>query len=290
MNQSDSTSLDVTPASSDMIPCVYATICWEEESGVQALQRVTGSSCFVEPRSISENGVRVQILFTSRDGSLTKVLQDASRSGVFQNFHATRMMSDSQAVVSATLESALLRELDRANRIRAIYPIEIGDKGWEVKILAETRSAVENLISELKTKGNVHLVDIELTEMSPIDWAIPIPLQAGLSLDELALLRLAYQEGYFDSPKRISLADLSEKVGFKHSRFHSFLAKAVHNLLRGITDRGSLIVGPSIEGSSRADVATWAQSYTTSIANRMARRQRQIGSVIPEVNSHVDED
>ncbi|HSV41933.1 MAG TPA: helix-turn-helix domain-containing protein [Methanomassiliicoccales archaeon] len=111
------------------------------------------------------------------------------------------------------------------------------EKGWEFfTVNAVDRSHLEALIKsvrELKIEVVLtSLHDLPLSNMCNKGMLPVAALGRDITDKQLDLIRLAYEEGYFDQPARITADRLAEKVGISRSTLAEHLRKAEYKLLR----------------------------------------------------------
>ncbi|QLH74644.1 MAG: helix-turn-helix domain-containing protein [Methanomassiliicoccales archaeon] len=111
------------------------------------------------------------------------------------------------------------------------------ERGWEhFTVYALKKSDIERLVRAAKEKGiKIELLSIREKEINDLCNGSLIPassLHQDITKRQLDLLRLAYDEGYFDQPARITADELAAKVGLSRSTLAEHLRKAEYRLLR----------------------------------------------------------
>jgi len=134
------------------------------------------------------------------------------------------------------LRSESINDIIARSNCWYLQPVII-ERGWETfTVYALNQSDIENLVRSAKAKGiKVDLVYLRSMEIDELCNGALLPasqLRQGITLRQLELLRLAYDEGYFDQPARITADRLAEKVGLSRSTLAEHLRKAEYRLLR----------------------------------------------------------
>jgi predicted DNA binding protein len=105
-------------------------------------------------------------------------------------------------------------------------------EGWQFEVRAESRDA----ISEFRTNCQDNDIDIEITAVHAL-----LPIQAegyDLTDPQREALELAFERGYFDSPRATSLEDLADELGISQQALSSRLRRGHRRLIDGtlVTD------------------------------------------------------
>lgn len=104
----------------------------------------------------------------------------------------------------------------------------IGTKdGWHFEVRGETREA----ISEFRATCQTHDIPIEITAVHAL-----LPVQGDsyeLTDTQREALMLAYEEGYFDSPREASLEDIAAELGITQQSLSSRLRRGHRRLIGG---------------------------------------------------------
>jgi len=100
--------------------------------------------------------------------------------------------------------------------------------GWEFEVRSETREEIGEFRSLCQEAGN----DIEITAVHSL---LPVTGE-GFDLTETQreALVLAFELGYFDSPRRVSLQEIAEEIGITQQSLSSRLRRG-HRRLVGAT-------------------------------------------------------
>jgi predicted DNA binding protein len=97
--------------------------------------------------------------------------------------------------------------------------------GWDFEVRGESREA----ISEFRTSCQENDIDIEITAVHEL-----LPVQGGsydLTDTQREALVLAYECGYFDSPREATLQDLADELGITQQSVSSRLRRGHRRLI-----------------------------------------------------------
>ncbi|SIR61693.1 helix-turn-helix domain-containing protein [Natronorubrum thiooxidans] len=104
----------------------------------------------------------------------------------------------------------------------------IGTKdGWDFEVRGESREA----ISEFRTNCQNHDIPIEITAVHAL-----LPIQGDsyeLTDTQREALVLAYERGYFDSPREVLLEDIADELGIAQQSLSSRLRRGHRRLIAG---------------------------------------------------------
>lgn len=99
------------------------------------------------------------------------------------------------------------------------------EDGWNFEVRGESREA----ISEFRTSCQENNIDIEITAVHEL-----LPVQGDsydLTGTQREALVLAYESGYFDSPREASLQDLADELGITQQSVSSRLRRGHRRLI-----------------------------------------------------------
>jgi len=100
-------------------------------------------------------------------------------------------------------------------------------EGWEFEVRGESRAVV----GEFRAYCRVHDIQIEITAVHAL-----FPVQGdgyGLTDTQREALVLAYERGYFDSPRESSLQELGAELGITQQSLSSRLRRGHRRLIAG---------------------------------------------------------
>ena len=125
----------------------------------------------------------------------------------------------------ATSDITLLRGIAREN-------------GWTFDIREERSgglSAFDQYCSE-------HDVAITVTKLGEAT----LDADASLTPEQREALLLAYDRGYFDLPRRTTLAELADEIGISRQSLSARLRRGHHTLITGVADNGDGVVADGL--------------------------------------------
>jgi hypothetical protein len=118
-------------------------------------------------------------------------------------------------LLSYRIRSRLYRATERAG-VPPLYPVEIRN-GWATIELTVTEAKLRTLHDELESEG----ASVEIRQISSSGNSAD-----GLTDRQQELLQAAYENGYYDSPRQCSAADLAERFGITPSTVSDILRRA----------------------------------------------------------------
>ena len=119
----------------------------------------------------------------------------------------------------------ILNALAKAN-IAVLTGVGTKD-GWDFEVRGESREA----ISEFRTSCQNHDIPIEITAVHAL-----LPIQGDryeLTDTQREALVLAYERGYFDSPRETSLEEIAAELGITQQSLSSRLRRGHRRLIAG---------------------------------------------------------
>lgn len=129
-----------------------------------------------------------------------------------------------------TGDSALLRAL--AETEVSILEATHDESGLWMRVAAPDRETVSGFQSTCLTEG----MDVDLQRVSDIADA-DLELTGNLTDDQFAALRVAMDEGYYDTPRRTDLTEIGEALGISRQAAGNRLRRGTRNLLAAVLDR-----------------------------------------------------
>ncbi|WP_312912455.1 helix-turn-helix domain-containing protein [Natronosalvus caseinilyticus] len=135
---------------------------------------------------------------------------------------------DSEFLMRAEWEESyfgILSALAKTN-VAVLSGIGTSD-GWRFEVRGESRDA----ISEFRTSCQEHEIPIEITAVHAL-----LPVQGDgyeLTDTQREALVLAYERGYFDSPREASLEDVADELGITQQSLSSRLRRGHRRLIGG---------------------------------------------------------
>jgi predicted DNA binding protein len=103
---------------------------------------------------------------------------------------------------------------------------ETKSNGWIVRLVLPDRAAL-NAVWEYARENDISLDIIELYRNDDADGTGSY----GLTDQQLAALKLAYEKGYFDEPRDISLSEVADELGLSSTAMSGRLRRGMRNLI-----------------------------------------------------------
>ncbi|MFC7213006.1 helix-turn-helix domain-containing protein [Saliphagus sp. GCM10025334] len=136
---------------------------------------------------------------------------------------------DSEFLMRAEWEESYFGILSALAKTNVAVLSGIGTRdGWRFEVRGESRDA----ISQFRTNCQEHDIPIEITAVHAL-----LPVQGDgyeLTDPQREALVLAYERGYFDSPRETSLEDVADELGITQQSLSSRLRRG-HRRLIGAT-------------------------------------------------------
>lgn len=116
----------------------------------------------------------------------------------------------------------------RMERLR-VLTVQWGDQGLEYSFYVHDEASMEwNFVQQ----SQPYVVSVSATQ--PVD--VDIDDEGGADAQDANLLRLAYVSGYFENPRRASLADLGTRAGLSSNTVNRRLRRIIAELVRKKVD------------------------------------------------------
>jgi len=116
----------------------------------------------------------------------------------------------------------------RMERLR-VLTVQWGDQGLEYSFYVHDEASMEwNFVQQ----SQPYVVSVSPTQ--PVD--VDIDDEGGADAQDANLLRLAYVSGYFENPRRASLADLGTRAGLSSNTVNRRLRRIIAELVRKKVD------------------------------------------------------
>jgi predicted DNA binding protein len=149
--------------------------------------------------------------------------------------------SSDRLLLSYRTRSTLYRAAERSG-VPPLYPVEIRD-GWADIECNASREGVSRLVAELEAEGAV--VDVTALSEGPKGDVL-------LTERQREVLTMAYERGYYDSPRRCSTADLAEALDVAPSTVSDVLRRAERRTVdTSSARRAETVVRPSVRRTDR---------------------------------------
>jgi predicted DNA binding protein len=126
--------------------------------------------------------------------------------------------------------------LERFEEHNCLYqPPSIHRHGWEYyTVIAFDEADVRALLGDLEADRNIELLSKIAVEERNISHSMLAPVDQlfeNVTERQLAALRLALDEGYYEQPRGTSIHDLADKTSVARPTYEVHLRKAENNLL-----------------------------------------------------------
>ena len=118
----------------------------------------------------------------------------------------------------------------KTHRLLIDFPISYGERGVTVRIVGEP-AMVQRAFDELPPAVRDELDVEQLTEYVPDVFT----LQAGLTARQREILDTAVDIGYYDDPRRATVADVANELGINQSTASEHLRKLESRVFRTIS-------------------------------------------------------
>lgn len=125
--------------------------------------------------------------------------------------------------------------LDHESVLTAIINTDVtllSGKGHAGEWVFNVRAQDQSELSTFQTYCRSHDLSVELTQLHSVS-----PLQDGqpynLTTDQRTALELAYNRGYFESPRRATQQDLGEELDISRQAVSSLLQRGIGQLIAG---------------------------------------------------------
>jgi predicted DNA binding protein len=111
---------------------------------------------------------------------------------------------------------------------------ETKSQGWIVRLVLPDRKAL-NAVWEYADENDIRLDIIELYRNDDAGGQGSY----GLTDEQLAALTLAYERGYFDEPREVSLSEVADEIGLSSTAMSGRLRRGMRNLIAAtLADEG----------------------------------------------------
>lgn len=151
--------------------------------------------------------------------------------------HRSKDNSGLHVVTKACLCPVENSIVDRFERHNCLYqPPTVHQHGWErYSLIAFDEDDIRELHSELEADREIDVVSKTQLEETEIPHSLLTPIDqlfGELTDRQLAALRLALENGYYEEPRGCSIADLAAQSTVARATFEEHLRKAENKLIR----------------------------------------------------------
>jgi len=171
---------------------------------------------------------------TSRDAPTADLLDEIDRLG--EILHESGEGSGLHVVTRSCLcplEGSILERFETHNCL--YQPPTIHRRGWEhYTVVAFDEGDVRSLLRELDADRDIELLSKTAIDARQVPHSMLAPVDQlfdGVTDRQLAALRLALDEGYYQQPRGTSLRELADLTSVARSTYEEHLRKAENKLL-----------------------------------------------------------
>lgn len=132
------------------------------------------------------------------------------------------------------VEETLIAPIDRADA--ALLSMTGSSEGWIMELRAADRTRLEPFIADCEANG----IDVELRRIHTVTDA---PESYGLTDPQVEALEIAFEAGYFDDPRRISLEEVGERLGISRQAAGGRIRRGIRNLIGSTIHRAGSETG-----------------------------------------------
>jgi predicted DNA binding protein len=171
---------------------------------------------------------------TSSEAPTEDLLEEIDRLGeiLHQSIDSSGLHVVTQSCLCA-LEGSILERFEEHNCL--YQPPTIHRHGWEhYTVIAFDEADVRALLGDLEADRNIELLSKTAVEERNVPHSMLAPVDQlfeNVTDRQLAALRLALDEGYYEQPRGTSLRDLADKTSVARSTYEEHLRKAENKLL-----------------------------------------------------------
>lgn len=201
---------------------------------------------------------------TSAETPTDELLEEIDRLGAI--LHKSIDDSGFHVVTQSCLCSLEGSILDRFQEYNCLYqPPTIHRLGWEhYTVIAFDEADVRELLRDLDDDRDIEVLSKTGLEETTIPHSMLAPVDQlfdGVTDRQLAALRLALDNGYYEQPRHASVSELAQQTSVARSTFEEHLRKAENKLIMNAGQFVRLLMGTQIEESL---------GVTTAISSRAA--------------------
>lgn len=165
-------------------------------------------------------GVRDLIEITAPENYLNKVLKEIKEHPMVSYFDVTTTDKEKALAVVSADSCVLCRALTESD----CFPSSVStkeDRTVECTLIISERASLKRLIRNLEKGG----CDVKLIRISGIDD------KEALTSRQEEIVRLAFEKGYFDYPKKVGIRDLASILNISPSTLSVILRKGEKKIL-----------------------------------------------------------
>lgn len=183
---------------------------------------------------------------TSADAASDQLLDDVERLGTV--LHKAVDDSGLHAVMQSclcSLEESIIQRFEDHNCL--YQPPTVHRHGWEhYTVIAFDEDNVQSLYNDLDNDRDIEVLSKTGLEETMIPHSMLAPVDQlfdGVTDRQLAALRLALDNGYYEQPRQASVSELAQQTSVARSTFEEHLRKAENKLIRNAGQFVRLLMG-----------------------------------------------
>ena len=189
---------------------------------------------------------------TSAEAPTDALLNDVERLGTV--LHKAVDDSGIHVVTRSCLCSLEESIIQRFEDHDCLYqPPTVHRQGWEhYTVIAFDEANIRHLYEDLEDARDIDIVSKTRLESTQIPHSMLAPVDQlfdELTDRQLAALRLALDNGYYEQPRRTSTRELAEQTSVARSTFEEHLRKAENKLVSNAGQFARLVMGAQPENS-----------------------------------------
>jgi predicted DNA binding protein len=149
------------------------------------------------------------------------------------------------------LEGSIIERFEEYNCL--YQPPTVHRQGWEhYSVIAFDEDDIRALYNDLDGDRDIEVLSKTGLKQTQIPDSLVAPIDQlfdGLTDRQLAALRLALDNGYYEQPRKVSISELAEQTSVARSTFEEHLRKAENKLVVNVGQFVRLILGSQPEDS-----------------------------------------
>lgn len=222
---------------------------------VEVRLRIRHRGCFTE---MLRDGAHVTHLSSDRNEGISIV--HASSEAMVDAILASMSSSlASNPVIERSRHAAIVRCQMRGDGVIAtlqafgctiLWPVMYSDGHESYHVIVASRDRLDALVDRLRELGDVRVEKVSDVAPEALNVSVSVSdLTSHLTERQLTILRRAIQEGYYDSPRRVTAESLAKAFGISRSTLEEHLRKAERSVLENFAS--VLSAHPALEGLAR---------------------------------------
>lgn len=164
-----------------------------------------------------------------------------------------------------SLEGSIIERFEEHNCL--YQPPTVHRQGWErYTVIAFDEGNIRALHDELEADRDIEMVSKMSLDETQIPHSLLAPVDQlfeGLTDRQLAAIRLALDNGYYEQPRKASVNELAEQTAVARSTYEEHLRKAQNKIISNVGQYVRLVLGTQSEdplGVARSEPVQTATS------------------------------